>query len=76
MLRELIAQVAGEFVNSDGTFRAAGKVMDEAQCLYFLMGEDAKILGYGAVKSESEEELTLPSLPEVRPLSGLGRASY
>ncbi|CAN0476574.1 unnamed protein product [Ectocarpus sp. 8 AP-2014] len=33
--------------------------MDEAQCLYFLMGEDAKILGYGAVKSESEEELTL-----------------
>ncbi|CAN0254765.1 unnamed protein product, partial [Ectocarpus sp. 13 AM-2016] len=59
MLRELIAQVAGEFVNSDGTFRAAGKVMDEAQCLYLLMGEDAKILGYGAVKSESEEELTL-----------------
>ncbi|CAN0474640.1 unnamed protein product, partial [Ectocarpus sp. 8 AP-2014] len=58
MLRELIAQVVGEFVNSDGTFRAAGKVMDEAQCLYFLMGEDAKILGYGAVKSESEEELT------------------
>ena len=76
MLRELIAQVAGEFVNSDGTFRAAGKVMDEAQCLYFLMGEDAKILGYGAVKSESEEELTLLFQRCVRPLSGLGRASY
>lgn len=59
MLHELISQVSGEFLNSDGTFRATGKVMDEAGCLYFVMGEDAKIQAYAAVKSGSEQELTL-----------------
>lgn len=57
MRREVLAQCGGQFVNSDGTFRSAGKVMDDAACLFFVMGEDAKIHTYGAVESERQEQV-------------------
>lgn len=57
MLCEIISEGDGEFVNGDGTFRAAGRVMDDSGCLHFVMGDDGKIQAYAAVKSESEAEL-------------------
>lgn len=57
MRRELIAEVGGEFLNMDGTFRSAGKVMDDSSCLFFVMGQDGKVHTYGAVKSESQKEI-------------------
>lgn len=68
LIRELMSQVSGEFLNMDGTFRIAGRTMDEAQCLFFILGEDAKVHGYAAVKSESKEEL-LPLLTRFVPRS-------
>ncbi|CAM9596728.1 unnamed protein product [Pylaiella littoralis] len=57
MLCEIISEGDGEFVNGDGTFRAAGRVMDDSGCHYFVMGDDGKIQAYVAVKSESEVEI-------------------
>lgn len=57
MLREIIGLGDGEFLNMDGTFKVAGKVTDASTCLFFIMGDDAKIHGYAAVKSESQEQL-------------------
>lgn len=57
MLCELLSRYSGEFLNMDGTFRIAGRVMDETECLFFLMGEDATVHAYAAVKSESKGEL-------------------
>ncbi|CAM9753350.1 unnamed protein product [Pylaiella littoralis] len=61
MLRELLSQCFGEFLNMDGTFRVAGRVMDAAECIFFVLGEDAKVHGYAAIMSESKEQL-LPFL--------------
>lgn len=57
MKRELISLVDGEFINADGTFRIAGRVKHEAQCLYFILGQDAKVHTYAAVTSESKEQV-------------------
>ncbi|CAN0138034.1 unnamed protein product [Ectocarpus sp. 4 AP-2014] len=56
MHRELHSLVDGQFVNADGSYRLVGRVNHDAQCLYSLMGEDAKIHAYGALKSESKVE--------------------
>lgn len=58
MRREVVGQFRGQFLNMDGTFRCAGKVVDDASCLFFVMGEDAKIHTYGAVKSESRQDIS------------------
>lgn len=57
MLREILSQCTGQFLCMDGTFRIAGRVMDSMECLFFLLGEDAKVHAYAAVRSESKEEL-------------------
>lgn len=57
MQRELRSLVDGEFINADDTFRIAGRVKHEAQCLHFLLGEDAKVHTYAAVTSESKEQV-------------------
>jgi len=57
MLREILSEFAGEFLCMDGTFRIAGRVMDSMECLFFLLGEDAKVHAWAAVRSESKEEI-------------------
>ncbi|CAM9973685.1 unnamed protein product, partial [Pylaiella littoralis] len=53
----VVAQAGGQIINCDGTFRIAGRVLDDANCLYFVLGERGKVHAYAAVKSESKGEL-------------------
>jgi len=57
MLRELLSLCDGEFLNIDGTWRVGSRVTNVPDCLVFLLGEDAKVHGYGSVTSESKEEM-------------------
>ncbi|CAM9518125.1 unnamed protein product, partial [Hapterophycus canaliculatus] len=57
MSAELVSNAGGEFLNIDATFRVAGKTMDDAQCLLFALGEDAKVHVYAAIKSEKQDEV-------------------
>ncbi|CAN0035039.1 unnamed protein product, partial [Scytosiphon promiscuus] len=57
MLREIHSQCGGEFLNMDGTWRIGSRVIDFPDCLFFLLGEDAKVHAYGAVNNESKEEI-------------------
>lgn len=57
MHREVVSLVDGQFLNAYGTFRIAGRVNDDSQCLYFLLGDDAKVHAYAAVRSERKDEI-------------------
>lgn len=57
MLREIHSLCDGEFLNMDGTWRIGSRVLDSPDCLFFLLGEDGKVHSYGAVRSESKDEL-------------------
>ncbi|CAB1096225.1 unnamed protein product [Ectocarpus sp. CCAP 1310/34] len=43
----------------DGTWRIGLRVIDSPDCLFLLLGEDAKIHAYGAAQSERKEEIYL-----------------
>lgn len=57
MVRGVHSNCDGEFVNVDGTWRIGSRVLLGPDCLFFLLGEDAKVHDYGAVGSESRREL-------------------
>lgn len=57
MIRLLHSNGYGLFLNVDGTWRIGLRVLHGPDCLFFLMGEDAKIHDYGAFTSESHREL-------------------
>ncbi|CAB1109790.1 unnamed protein product [Ectocarpus sp. CCAP 1310/34] len=53
------SQYGGQFLCMDGTWRIGLRVIDSPDCLFFLLGEDAKVHAYGAVQSERKEEIYL-----------------
>lgn len=59
MKREILGQFSGQIIKTDTSFRVAGRTMTTSGVsgLCFALGEDGKIHRYGAVKSESEEQL-------------------
>ncbi|CAB1102665.1 unnamed protein product [Ectocarpus sp. CCAP 1310/34] len=57
MRRVIQAECEGQIVNMDGTWRIGLRVPGVPACLYFLLGENAKVHDYGAITSESKSEL-------------------
>lgn len=57
MRRVIQAECEGQIVNMDGTWRIGLRVPGVPACLYFLLGENAKVHDYGAIKSESKSQL-------------------
>eukprot|EP00752_Nemacystus_decipiens_P012352 g10949.t2 len=57
MRRAIQSECDGEFLNVDGTWRIASRVVGMPDCLFFLLGEDAKVHDYGAVTGEHKNFL-------------------
>jgi hypothetical protein len=53
-----MSRVPGEFASSDATFKVAGRVGNpDYKALYFILGENADVQTFGAIRSESADEV-------------------